>query len=73
MKHMGGGWEVNSFLFLIAKKIQKVLVNSVLLLASLLLPNERKTSLPFNISSGLFNQGVLLITGSGNLTNVVYP
>gem|GEM_PF-1604703 len=30
-------------------------------------------SLAFNITSGLFNQGVLLITGSGNLTNVVYP
>lgn len=29
--------------------------------------------LAFNITSGLFNQGVLLITGAGNLTNVVYP
>lgn len=30
--------------------------------------------LAFNITSGLFNQGVLVITGGGgNLTNVVYP
>ena len=39
--------------------------------AGLALPNGG--SLAFNINSGLFNQGVLLITGSGNLTNVVYP
>jgi hypothetical protein len=30
-------------------------------------------SLAFNITSGLFNQGVLLVTGSGNLTSVLYP
>jgi hypothetical protein len=29
--------------------------------------------LAFNITSGLFNQGVLLVTGSGNLTKVLYP
>ena len=39
--------------------------------AGLAIPNGG--SLAFNITSGLFNQGVLLITGSGNLTNVVYP
>ena len=39
--------------------------------AGLAIPNGG--SLAFNITSGLFNQGVLLVTGSGNLTSILYP
>jgi hypothetical protein len=30
-------------------------------------------TMAFNLTSGLFNQGVLVVTGSGNLTSILYP
>lgn len=30
-------------------------------------------TMAFNVTSGLFNQGVLVVTGSGNLTSILYP